>query len=92
MGKTGWLRCKLHRGMFSDEYGVIVETSDGKFLTFFAPKDFVETQRQPKGSEEIDGKIWVQILDEETGTVILPREPFEGNRFIQVSTNGLAPA
>jgi len=92
MSKPGWLRCKLHRGMFSDEYAVIVERSDGKLLTFFAPEDFVDAQRKPKGSEEIDGKIRVQIVDEKTVAVILPREPFEDSRFIQVSISGLAPA
>ena len=92
MGKLGWLRCKLHRGMFSGEYAIVVQTTAGKFLTFFAPDDFLQPGKRPAGSEEVDGKIRVDVLDEQAGVIYLPREPFEGSRFIRVPANVLGMA
>ena len=92
MGRAGWLRCKLHRGMFSGEYAVVVETNDGRVLTFFAPDDFLQPGRRPAGSEEVEGRVRVQVLDEGSGVVYLPREPFEGSPFIRVPPNVLAVA
>jgi hypothetical protein len=77
--------------MFSDEYGVIVET-DGQILTFFVPNDFIQTFRRPVGSEQVDGKVRVHVLDEEGGVIYLPREPFEGSPFICVSPDLLEAA
>ena len=90
MGKPAWLRCKIHRGMFSTEFAVMVETKEGMILTFFVPEEFLQFQRKPSGSEEVEGQIRVHVLDENSGVINLPREPFEGSRFIRVARNVLA--
>ena len=33
-----WLRCKIAKGMFSDEYTIIVRTRSGENVAVFVPK------------------------------------------------------
>jgi hypothetical protein len=91
MWETGWLRCKVHRGMFSNEYAVVVETG-GQLFNFFAPTDFVQIDRPPQGLEAIDGRVRVHVIDGPNGLVYLPGEPFEGSPLIRVSSSALAAA
>lgn len=94
MARQGWLHCRVLRGMFSDEYAVIVKTLEGQLLSFFIPKEFVQIARSLSETEEIEGKVRVDVLDEDGNTRIigLPREPFEGSRFARVAKEVLALA
>jgi hypothetical protein len=64
-----WLKCKVYRGMFSDEMAVKVPQSNGEMLGYFVPKVMVANGA---GSE---GRLRVRVLRREGITLaILPTE------------------
>ena len=40
-----WLKCKIIKGMFSDEVTVLVCTRSGEDISVFVPKNFAEEPR-----------------------------------------------
>lgn len=64
-----WLKCDVFRGMFSDEFAVVVSTSGGECVSAFVPSDRVE------GKAEQAGRVRVRVF-EETGRswAVLPNE------------------
>jgi hypothetical protein len=73
-----WITCKVETGMTSGEFSVELKTSEGKDVSLFAPKDYVDKK---------NGLLRVNILENSPNSclVYLPVEPFEiGSRFINV--------
>ncbi len=64
-----WLRCRILKGMFSDEYAVEVSAAEGKRASFFVPKEDV------RGDIDQDGKVRVRVIRKgQTAWALLPTE------------------
>lgn len=55
--RQSWLKCKVHKGMFSDELAVAVDTLSGD-ASFFVPRDDV------MGSVGQEGRVRVHVFEE----------------------------
>ena len=69
-----WMRCKVVKGMFSDELTVLVKTLSGDDVSVFVPRDRVQGQVDHEGrvkvrSFESEAKLWA-VLPNESQTVI----------------------
>ena len=64
-----WLKCRIVKGMFSDELTVVIRSQDGEAISAFVPKDRVE------GKVEAAGRVKVRVF-ESTGQkfAVLPNE------------------
>ena len=54
-----WLRCRIDRGMFSDELTVIVTAANGEPMSVFIPREFVQ------GNAPGEGRVRVRIVRED---------------------------
>lgn len=90
---TAWLSCRATRGMFPHEVAVLVNTADGRCLSFFLSRTAVRLSQEPSEAE-IQATISVEVLKQEGGDsfVRLPCEPFEGSRVTRVRGDLLAAA
>lgn len=79
-----WLKCRVLKGMFSDERVVQVPTRGGDKLSFFVHKDKVE------GDIDRDGRVRVDVLRREDMTVAFV--PSEYPEAIAVRDEDLQPA
>jgi hypothetical protein len=79
-----WLKCKIVKGMFSDELTVVIRAHDGETISAFVPKDRVD------GKEEAAGRVKVHVF-ESTGQkfAVLPNE---NQTVISVDESELAAA
>jgi hypothetical protein len=66
-----WLKCKLAKGMFSDEYTVSVSTRTGEIVSVFVPKNFAqeETSRVKVRVTESAGRSFAWLPDEHQSVV-----------------------
>lgn len=55
--RQSWLKCKVHKGMFSDELAIAVDTLSGD-ASFFVPRSDVE------GSVGQQGRVRVRVFEE----------------------------
>jgi hypothetical protein len=76
-----WLKCKITKGMFSDEYTVIVRTRGGENVSVFVPKD---------AAEELQGRVKVRVA-ERMGNIIALL-PDEHRSVIDVESSDVVPA
>jgi len=77
--KTYWLKCEINDGMLPGEYAIATKTIEGKFISLFAPKDFVD-------KEERLLKINILNIFTDRLLIYLPFSPFEiPSRSIMVS-------
>jgi len=76
-----WLKCKITKGMFSDEYTVIVRTRSGENVAVFVPKDDAQAD---------NGRVRVKVSEESGHAIaVLP----DANRsVIDVDASELMPA
>jgi hypothetical protein len=66
-----WLKCKIEKGMFSDELTVTVHTCNGESIAVFVPKQAADRQNnrvQVKAFEK-HGKM-IAVLPDENQSVI----------------------
>jgi acyl-CoA thioesterase len=66
-----WLKCKIDKGMFSDEFTVTVHSRAGEAIAVFVPKRSADDQKnlvQVKAFEQ-QGKI-IAVLPDEHQSVI----------------------
>lgn len=68
MASESWLKCTVHKGMFSDELVVEVRTQRNTSESFIVPRDKVEGEVGGEGkvhvwSFEDDGKPWAVFPD-----------------------------
>jgi hypothetical protein len=54
--KREWLKCRVHKGMFSHEVVVEVRTADGQSIAHFVPKELVQRDRVLVQVERPSGK------------------------------------
>ncbi len=68
MNDQVWLRCKVYRGIFSDEVVIEIEVPGSGVITGFVPKDSVRVE---EGTEE--GQVQVDVYTLEDGKwAVLP--------------------
>jgi ribosomal protein L14E/L6E/L27E len=76
-----WLKCKITKGMFSDEFTVIVRTLSGENVAVFVPKDY---------AQEGNGRVKVKA-SEALGHAIAVL-PDANQSVIDVDASELTPA
>lgn len=66
-----WLKCEIAKGMFSDEFTVIVRTLGGEKVSVFVPKtDAQEQQRRVRVRvAELQGRAFAWLPDEHQSVV-----------------------
>lgn len=66
-----WLTCNVEKGMFSDEFTVIVTTRDGEKYSFFVPKEEadIDHNRVRVWVNEIQGRSVAILPDAFRSTV-----------------------
>ena len=76
-----WLKCKIDRGMFSDEFTVTVHTRTGEAIAVFVPKDAADDQKN---------LVKVRAFEEQGKTMAVL--PDEYQSVVDVSATDLQPA
>lgn len=76
-----WLKCKIEKGMFSDEFTVTVRTSSGEDVAVFVPRQAADDQ-----------KSLVQVKAFEKQGRMIAVLPDANRSVIDVSTADLQPA
>jgi hypothetical protein len=76
-----WLKCKIFKGMFSDEFTVIVRTRSGEDVAVFVPKDY---------AQESKSRVKVKV-SEESGHAIAVL-PDASQSEVDVDASELMPA
>jgi hypothetical protein len=76
-----WLKCTITKGMFSDEFTVIVRTRNGENVSVFVPKE---------AAEEREGRVKVRVA--ECGGRSLAWLPDEHQSVVDVESSDLQPA
>lgn len=66
---TRWLKCRILKGMFSDERAVVVKRLDGKATSAFVPVNSV------RGGIDQEGQVEVDVFADRGATwAVLPTE------------------
>lgn len=80
------IKCKVSLGMFADERGVRIELPNGESLFTLADRSQLQVEREPAPGEEVDGYVWVSIIDETGGNLLidLPQQTFTGGTRISI--------
>lgn len=76
-----WLRCKIDKGMFSDEFTVTVRTRTGEAIAVFVPKQAADNQKN---------LVQVKAFDQQGKTIAVL--PDEHQSVIDVMSADLQPA
>ena len=82
-GMTGQIKCKVGPGQFSNEWAVKGTSYDGTEFSLFAPREYVDYEKNCRG----DGWLQVEILDQDATRFLvrLPRQAFEIGFFVAVN-------
>lgn len=77
-----WLKCTIYKGMFSDEFTIVVRTRSGESVSVFVPKE---------SAEESQSRVKVRVADERQGRhfAILPND---NQTVVEVDHSDLLPA
>ena len=87
MEHTGWLHCKVSKGILPDEFAIVVDTAEGKAVSFFmSGTNITFSGGRPGKEDEKDATIPVQVIeqDEKYRLIVLPRETVDGARIAKV--------
>jgi len=76
-----WLKCKIDKGMFSDEFTVTVHTSTGEAIAVFVPKQAADRQ---------NNLVRVKTFEQQGRTIAVL--PDEHQSVINVKVADLQPA
>lgn len=76
----GWLKCKILKGMFSDEKAMVYPAESATSSSFFVPKDKVR---------EGDGTVHVRVFHE--GNTVWAVVPAESQPVIPIDEKDLTP-
>ena len=76
-----WLKCKIDKGMFSDEFTVTVQTRSGEAVAVFVPKGAADDQKN---------LVKVRAFEEQGRTIAVL--PDEHQSVVDVSATDLQPA
>lgn len=84
--KNAVLRCRISRGIFTNEFFVVIEVPGGETFTTVADKSQVVFQgNRPDEIDSVEAGVKVSVLGEQSGMLLidLPRETFsQGNRIL----------
>jgi hypothetical protein len=78
------LKCKVSQGMFSSEWGVLVELPGGRKVSAFVDRHSVLVDREPSPGEEVEGhlKVYMVKSEKDSALVDLPQPAIaEGTRI-----------
>lgn len=82
--KQGWLKCRVLKGMFSDERAVVVRMKNGNTTSMFVPSSSV------KGEVDHDGKVRVEVFEGDGAVwAVLPTEYRES---VPINDDDVVPA
>ena len=87
-----WLRCKIGRGQFTEEFAIEGRSVDERGFSLFAQGDDLEFEGMPPtGDQFIDGWIRVRKIDERDDLVLieLPEQTLENGRTVTVKRDWL---
>lgn len=56
------LPCFARRGHFSDEFGVVISSTEEERHSFITDRSFVAASDEPEDGEEVEGEIYGQYL------------------------------
>ena len=76
--KEKWLKCKIQRGMFPDEYAIGTQTATAQHFSAFVSGDLLKFDAPKNGKwKEIDGFMKVNEIEEEedNSLIYLPEDP-----------------
>jgi hypothetical protein len=76
-----WLKCKVDKGMFSDEYTVTVQSATGEAIAVFVPKE---------AADDRQNRVQVRAFERQGRAVAVL--PDENQSVIDVSAADLQPA
>lgn len=76
-----WLKCKVDKGMFSDEFTVTVHTAAGETIAVFVPKSSADDRKN---------LVQVKAFEQQGKTIAVL--PDEHRSVIDVSAADLQPA
>lgn len=85
--KTGFLRCDISEGQFTDEYAVDGKAYNDESFSLFAGKSDLRCDRFPdRQGDVVEGGITVDILDEQEGLMLvkLPKRTLENGDVFTV--------
>lgn len=90
--ETGWLRCKVLPGMFSNERLVVIEAPmRGEIAWILVDSALVDAVEVPHHGQAVAGRLRVQIHQHgDSATVMLPVASQEAGRFISVPAEFVA--
>ena len=85
-----YIECRIAPGQFSGEYAVELKTARGESVSLFAPREFLDFDREPQRGEVVEGRLQVVVVreDEQTGLtfVRLPRRALENGHHLVVKS------
>lgn len=95
--ETAWMKCKVLKGMFSNEYLVVVnDRNDNEYGEMFVDKFLVKLdQEKDLGMDDsVPGQVRVHTTwrkDESNGlvSVMLPASTIQNGRYLEVPINWL---
>ena len=76
-----WLKCKIDKGMFSDEFTVTVHSRTGEAIAVFVPKAAADDQKN---------LVQVKAFEQQGRTIAVL--PDENQSVVDVSAGDLQPA
>jgi hypothetical protein len=78
--------------MFPNEVAVVVNSVEGRELSFFLSTERVRNAPHVLDAEDVDAQIPVEVLghDERASVVLLPTSAIEGTRVLRVSGASLS--
>lgn len=59
---NAFVSCRIRRGLFSNELGVVVSSTGGEDYSFFTDRAFVQADKQPTEGEEVPGQVRVAVV------------------------------
>lgn len=89
------LKCRIQKGMFDDEYLVIIEVMDERGENIeaatFVYKDEIKVDLFPKKSEVVEGLLAVSLIGitHEKASVVLPNSTLANGNIVLVKTSDL---
>jgi hypothetical protein len=76
-----WLKCKIEKGMFSDEFTVTVRSSAGEEIAVFVPR---------RSADDRTNRVQVKTFEHEGRTIAVL--PDEHQSTVDVNAGDLQPA
>lgn len=85
--KPLFILCRVSQGMFSNEWEVTVELSNGYYVIAFIDKKQVFIKQEPEKGQKVGGKVMVSVVTLKKDTIIvdLPQPTLTKGTRIEIS-------